>query len=267
VDEIFQSPTGITGPRASFVAEPERDRHVRRNGLDYLYAFFRLFPLGIAWPRKPDTAFGKTCRGLANVWGFVDGRAADLLEIETDPRRTTDVPSYLKDPSKPDWYSGLLDEWERAYGLPDPCFPATYSEEDRRRMLVFKVTLLGGQSRAFFEWVSAWVGYNIQIAEYAPYMTGVSEVGDTVGEYDDTGNYRWYLGAAEIRFYWSIRADQAVLQWFRAGEGGGEVGVDHHLEIFLESPIECLLRRWKPAHTELVFDYQASLNEADINIS
>jgi uncharacterized protein YmfQ (DUF2313 family) len=257
---VALSPTGITGTNAQFLAEPERDRHMRRNGLDYLYAFFRLLPLGIAWPRKPDTVFGKTCRGLANIWGFVDGRAADLLEIESDPRKTTDLPSYGPFP-------GLLDEWERAYGLPDPCFPDATSEQARREMLVFKMTLLGGQSKEFFEWVSEWVGYNVEIAEYAPYMTGVSEVGNTVGEYDDTGNYRWYLGAAEIRFYWSIRADQAVLKWFRAGQGGGECGVDHHLEIYLESPLECLLRRWKPAHTELVFDYQASLDSAEITVS
>ena len=28
--------------------------------------------------------------GLCDYWGFVDGRAADLLEIESDPRTTVE---------------------------------------------------------------------------------------------------------------------------------------------------------------------------------
>lgn len=244
----------------AFLADPKRDRHIRRSGDNYVHPLLRLFPLGIAWPRKPGTVFFQVVRGLAQIWGFVDGRAADLLEIESDPRKTTDLPSYGP-------YRGLLSDWERNWGLPDPCFPETISEEDRRRMLVLVMTLLGGQSRKFYEDIAHWVGDEIEISEYAPYMCGVSEVGDTVGEYDDTGNFRWYLGAEEIRFAWTIRSDSAVLKWFRTGAGGGECGVDHHLEIYTEAPLDCLLQRWKPAHTEIFFDYQASLDAADVEVS
>jgi uncharacterized protein YmfQ (DUF2313 family) len=225
--------------------EQSRDKHIRHSGDDYTYAFLALLPKGQAWPKEPDSTLVKACDGLSQYWGWVDGRAADLLEIESDPRKTSE----------------LLPDWERAWGLPDPCFPAATSEEDRRRMLVLVMTLLGGQSRAFYEHISAWVGVDIEIKEYAPYMCGISECGDTRNVYDDTGEYRWYLGSEEIRFFWSIRADEAVLKWFRVGEGGGECGVDHHLEIYTESPLDCLLQRWKPAHTELVFDYQASLDD------
>jgi uncharacterized protein YmfQ (DUF2313 family) len=223
----------------------ERDRIVRRVGSDYTNAFLDLLPWGIAWYREDkDSVFYKVCKGLSNFWGYVDGRANDFLRIECDPRKTIE----------------MLTDWERAWGLPDPCFPAAVSEEDRRRMLVLVMTLLGGQSRNFYERIGAWVGSEVDIKEYAPYMCGISECGDTRYEYDDTGEYRWYLGSAEIRFAWSIRADTAVLKWFRTGEGGGEVGVDHHLEIYTQSPLDCLLQRWKPAHTELVFDYQASFD-------
>lgn len=221
---------------------PPRDRHVRRSGDDYTQAFLRLLPYGQAWPRSTESVLVKACDGLSQYWGVVDGRAADLLEIESDPRKTHE----------------LLTDWERAWGLPDPCFPNATSEEDRRQMLVLEMTLLGGQSRKFYEDISAWVGTPIEIKEFAPYMTGISECGDTRMEYDDTGEYRWYLGSEEMRFFWSIRSDDAVLQWFRTGDGGGECGVDHHLEIFTESPLDCLLQRWKPAHTVLVFDYQSS---------
>ena len=50
------------------------------------------------------------------------------------------------------------------------------------------------------------------------------------------------------------------LTWFRVGPIGGEVGVDPHLLIGLAEDLECLLNRWKPAHTEIVFDYSGLTN-------
>ena len=64
------------------------DRHVRRLGQDYGDAFLTLLPQGQAWPKYPGTTLDLACRGLAEYWGFVDGRAADLLETESDPRNT-----------------------------------------------------------------------------------------------------------------------------------------------------------------------------------
>lgn len=219
----------------------DQDRHIRRDGSDYAVQFLALMPTGQAWPRAPDSTLARTCNGLNEYWGFVDGRAGDLLEIESDPRKTSE----------------LLSDWERAWGLPDPCFPPAVSEDERRAMLVFKLTLLGGQSKQFFEQISNWSGHQIFIKELSPWMCGISEVGDTRYEYDDTGAYRWYLGPPEMRYYWSIGAETAVLDWFRCGYGGGECGVDPHLRINTEVPLDCLLQRWKPAHTELVFDYSA----------
>jgi uncharacterized protein YmfQ (DUF2313 family) len=117
------------------------------------------------------------------------------------------------------------------------------------------MTMLGGQSRAWFEFVGNWVGHSITIKEWSPFMAGVSECGDTRFEYDDTGDFRWYIGAEENRFYWSASSDTAVLEWFRAGASYSEAGLHHHCEIYTESPIDCLLQRWRPAHTMLVFDY------------
>jgi uncharacterized protein YmfQ (DUF2313 family) len=211
------------------------------SGDDYAAQFIEDLPTGQAWPREPGSILVNACTGLNQYWGYVDERAGDLLEFESDPRKTTE----------------LLPDWERAWGLPDPCFPPTISLEDRRIMLVFKMTLLGEQSREFFQRISAWVGYPITIGELAPYMCGVSEVGDTRNEYDDTGLYRWYLGDEEMRFFWSVNAESAVIDWMRVGNGGGEVGVHHMLEFQTQLPIECLLQRWKPAHTEMTFDYSS----------
>ena len=224
--------------------QPPPDRHVRRSGNDYAQAFLSLLPQGQAWPRYQDSTLVLTCTGLSLYWGFVDGRAADLLETESDPRKTVE----------------LLPDWERNWGLPDPCFPAATSISERQHLLVMIMTLLGGQSRAFFQQISHWTGYTISVKEWAPFMVGVSEVGDTRYEYDQTGYYRWYLGPPEQRFYWSVAADTALIEWFRCGMLFSQCGIHPHVKIVTQSPVDCLLQRWRPAHTELVYDYSALQN-------
>ena len=114
----------------------------------------------------------------------------------------------------------------------------------------------------FIEWVADWVGHEIFITERAPFMAGISHVGDTRNMYDDSGRYRWEIGPPELRFYWSAYAAEPDLVWFRCGGGGsannwkgGQAGVDPHLRIIVAPDLDCLLNRWKPAHTMLVYDY------------
>jgi uncharacterized protein YmfQ (DUF2313 family) len=231
-----------------------RDQHVRRSGPDYLRPFLALLPLGIAWPRKPDSVLVRTCRGLSNIWGFVDGRAADLLERESDPRKTIE----------------LLPDWEASWGLPDPCFPSATTIGERQRMLVMVMTMLGGQSRAFFKWVADWIGavihmeqwtdtlgnvHNSSFHEWAPFMAGVSHVGETRMAFDKSGFYRWEIGPPEMRFYWTIEPANAAVIWFRASSG--QAGVDPHVQVRTPSEIACLFRRWKPAQTEIVYDFSS----------
>ena len=59
--------------------QPPIDVHVRRSGEDYYEAMMALLPQGQAWPRAIELTLSMTIRGLADYWGFVDGRAADLL--------------------------------------------------------------------------------------------------------------------------------------------------------------------------------------------
>jgi len=203
------------------------DKHVRRSGDDYSVALAEDLPQGQAWPRHEDSALMKTVRGLAQIWGFVDSRAADLLEIETDPRKTTEM---------------RLD-WERNWGLPDPCLPDPPTDEDiRREELVFKMTLLGRQDRQFFIDYAERIGETITIREYAPYMCGVSRVGDTrrPATSDDPGDkyFRWQLGPPWMRFYWTVELER------------------------VDSGVECILTRYKPAHTDVVFTYKSKLDRS-----
>jgi uncharacterized protein YmfQ (DUF2313 family) len=216
------------------------DRHVRRTGGDYTQALLSLLPYGQAWPRDPASTLAMACAGLADYWGFVDGRAADLLETESDPRATLE----------------LLPDWERNWGLPDPCLTHPPTALDvRRRALVTKMTLPGGQSRAFFLGVAEAYGYTVTITEFSPYMCGVSRCGDTRGVFnpDDPTRYYWQLGPPEIRFYWTIHVSALSYEYFHCNSS--QCGVDRLLEIGIASDLECAFGKLKPAHTQIVYDY------------
>jgi uncharacterized protein YmfQ (DUF2313 family) len=244
------------------------DRHVRRSGSDYREAFLSLLPNGQAWPKRSTAVLWQTCDGLCEYWGFVDSRAADLLEQESDPRITLE----------------LLPDWERNWGLPDPCYSAPQSIGARQTALVQRMTMLGSQSRQFYINFAASLGYNISITEYRPFMVGLDRCGDNrvtgdgtnpmfsdmfvrgylpicnpngdrvaSGEISEYPNYG--LGPPENRYYWTVHVHEAPLIWFRCGSGGGQTGVNPHLTIVHAQDLECILARWKPAHTEIVYDY------------
>ena len=218
------------------------DRHVRRSGDDYAEAYLALLPTGQAWPRHPLSTLVLTAYGLCQYWGFVDSRAADLLEIESDPRLTVE----------------LLPDWERAWGLPDPCVQTPQGIVARRQALLMKMTMLGGQSRQFYTDVAAGLGYNITITEYLPYQCGISRVGDTRWAKDnpqDPTRYMWQLGPPELRYYWTVHVNALSLTYFRTGIS--ECGVDRLLAIGVPEDLECVLDRWKPAHTDIVYDFSA----------
>ncbi|MGU3286446.1 YmfQ family protein [Methylobacterium mesophilicum] len=216
------------------------DQFVRRSADDYAQAFDGLHPIGPAWPRAEapvpsdtsvrgdDEALSDLTRGLAKVWGDkVDARAADLLFLETDPRYTGE----------------LLAEWERAYGLPDPCVPVVQTLPERRQALVAKITTEGGQSRAFFIGVAASLGYSITITEYVPFQFGLSSFGGSRGRLNPPG----------MRYVWRVRVSGGRSTRFQFG--ASSFGRDSLLEIREAEDLECIFRRWKPAHTLMFFDY------------
>ena len=224
---------------------------VRRLASDYALAWADLLPQGSAWSRDPNSVIQTTIGGLAGIWGSstptsaiaavsVDGRAADLLGVESDPRQTVE----------------LLSDWERAFGLPDLCVSEPLTIADRQKALVARIAFTGGQSRAWFLAYAALIGYAVSIIERAPFMCGISRCGGTVGETAENPIWRrWEIGPANLRSWWTVKVRAARLTWFRCGGGGGRVGVDPMLTIGFATDLECAFRRYKPAHTVLTFDY------------
>jgi len=141
------------------------DKWVQRTAVEYTAAFNSLLPTGPAWPRTPSEPIQEVVAGLMSIWGTeVEALAALLLQTESDPRSA----------------NILLPDWETAFGLPDICNPVPPTNIAQRQInLVTKMTLLGSQSRAFFIAQAANIGQTVTIREYAPYMCGVSQCGDT----------------------------------------------------------------------------------------
>jgi uncharacterized protein YmfQ (DUF2313 family) len=63
----------------------------------------------------------------------------------------------------------------------------------------------------------------------------------------------WQLGPPEIRYYWTVHVNALSLTYFRTGIS--ECGVDRLLAIGVPEDLECVLDRWKPAHTQIVYDF------------
>lgn len=210
---------------------PTVSKWVQRTSVEYAQGWNNLLPTGPAWPRDPTAVLQLVINGFSLIWGdTVETQAATLLVTESDPR-TTNI---------------LLPDWERAFGLPDNCLPVTTDVAQRQLNLVGKMTFIGRQDRQFFIDQCAAHGQTASIREYSPYQCGISGVGDTTNiDPDGLGSYRWGLGPPENRFYWTFTVTALTASW---------VGNDFF----------CLANRWKPAHTQVVFDYSA-LSEANFS--
>lgn len=211
-------------------------RAIRATGADFAEVLADLLPEGEAWPREPESVLMQLVRGLAQVEELIDGRAADLLERESDPRNAIE----------------MLTDWERTAGLPDPCVAEPITVPERQRALVDRLTARGAQSLAYFHSIATRLGYTISIVEHAPFMAGVSEAGWYDPNLGDNRS-RWEIGEETIRFYWTVYVGKTRVTWFQAG--AGTAGIDPLARIALFLDIECLFRRYKPAHTEVVFSY------------
>lgn len=190
---------------------------------DYLRQMQALLPPGPAWPKDDDALLTRMLGALAAELARVDGRVQKLVD-EDDPRLAAE----------------LLLDWERVAGLPDTCVALsgqTQSIAQRRAALVARLTMLGGQSKAYFIALAASLGYTVTITEFRPFRAGQSRSGDPV--------------ATNWQFAWQVNAPLNTVTPFRAGNA---VAGDP-INSWGNKLLECVLSRFKPAHTTVVFAY------------
>lgn len=192
---------------------------------EYVEQLKALLPPGPAWPRGDSASMFAL---LIETWGAefarVDARARALI-LEADPRFCQET----------------FEDWLKQWGLPDDCIKlwSTVNNTTLRKLLIQKVTSIGGQTPKFFIDLASMFGYTIEIDEFRGY-TVMADTLDVLAE--------------EL---WPSTWEVNVLQTAGAKMTYHEVtgGVEEPLAWWGDALIECLIRRYAPAHTEVSFAY------------
>lgn len=184
----------------------------------FLQALVYLLPQGFAWPRHPDSTLMRTMRAIAGTFDALHSFTHATVK-EWQPINTT----------------ARLAEWEEATGLPDLCFGANQTEEQRRYMLLLR--LRGSElvfedsspaSPAAIEAMCLAVGYMVQVAYNTPFRMGFR-----------CGRR---LGVLDGQLYLTV-----TLPSGRMRVGSGRVGDRLIYGTKTSSDLACLLRRTLPA--------------------
>lgn len=176
------------------------------NAEQYGLAALRLLPPSRLWPTHPDSTLRRLLRAFGAGFARVESRGSELL-AEVFP------PSTLE----------LLEDWERALGLPDECTPLGETLQVRRARAVAKLTLQASPTAQRFQALAEQLGYE----------------GVTVQD-----------GPGPLEF--TVAVPDARVTYFRAGES--RCG-DPLARFDGPSDLECILNKEKPAHTRLIFSY------------
>lgn len=190
--------------------------------IDYLAQLQALLPLGPAWPKDADALLTRLLGGLSQELSRVDSRARQLAD-ESDPRTVSE----------------LFADWERVAGLPDACviaFAGDQSVAQRRAALVGRLATLGGQSAAYYISLAASLGYTVTVTEFQEHA-----VTDDVehGLYGSAWNFAWQVNAA-LNTVIDITVDSSV---------------EDLIAAWGNSLLECVIKRFAPAHTYVLFSY------------
>jgi Uncharacterized protein conserved in bacteria len=188
---------------------------------DFLQQLIRLTPPGSAFTTESTSNWVKLLSAIAQTCERVDANAVLLL-----------------DEAFPDTTTLLLPNWERVAGLPDECSELGDTYEVRRLKLIQKLTSRGGQAKDYFIEVAAALGYTVTITEFRPFRIGISRIGDPLCNED------WW-------FVWQVNSALNTIIWFRASKSGA----GEPLASWGNVRLECIMNKYKPAHTIVQFAY------------
>ena len=167
---------------------------------------------------------------------IVVDRAVSGAELDRAQKRVADLLSELD----PRAAGETLTDWERVYGLPDPCVPLGQSFAQRRAALVAKVFESGGMTRDYYIAQAAVLGYpGAEIEEFGA-MTCNDDCNHAL--YSEAWNFFWRLNVAQSTRITTMDCVSAC---------------DDPLRAWSNDALECVMARIKPAHTVLFIDYGA----------
>lgn len=200
------------------------------NQKDYVGQIKALLPPGVAWNRDDVSS---TCALMIECWAWeltrIDARIQSLIE-EADPRTCIET----------------FNEWLIQWGVPDPCLElwgamtnAGLVPEVLRKALVQKISEPGGNSLGFFVRLAKAYGYDITIFDRSGSFHVMSYITDPISA--KVKPHHWYAlvykGGGTVTWHNTKGDATEPIAWW-----GDKI-------------IECLLRRYCPAHTELSIGY------------
>ena len=180
-----------------------------------------LLPVGAAWEQNaPGSVVSATSDATAGELARVDQRSDDL-QNELDPSTATE----------------MLTDWERVLGLPEDCTNVVGTLSQRRAAAAAKYALVGGQSPQYYIDLAAKNGFEITITEFQLFTMG-SSMGDPITSEADI--YSFQVNAPE----------ETIRDFVSGGSQSGD-----RLREWGNEQLECLINKYKPAHTIATFAY------------
>lgn len=189
----------------------------------YREMLYRLTPRGRAWSRERASTLYQKYSAIGQELERIDLRGVQLIE-ESDPRTTVE----------------MLEDWERALGIPDACTPPALTLERRRSDIVARLTQQGSLSKQFLIDFALNLGFTITIDEFRPFRAGFSEAGDPLTNGD------WV-------YTFLVHAPIETINYFSAGISQAGDPLANWGNDFLE----CAINKRKPAETIALFAYGA----------
>lgn len=194
----------------------------------------KLFPPGKAFDFVKGSTGEIYTNTLVQEFARTEERGQQLL-TELDPRFTFE----------------MLDSWERLLGIPDECTPEDVEPTIalRRARILQKLTTGGGQSKAFYRLIAAQLGYDVEaldVVNFRDFRVGVSRVGEPLSNSQEGGgeNTGW-------PFTFQIRAPANFVRRFTVGQST----VGERLVVSENQTLECVIRKFAPAHVTVLFSY------------
>ncbi len=191
----------------------------------YTAAMIAGLPQGPAFPREGAEKRDGLIRAIAREFALED----DLVDS-------------LMNEASPLTASITLEEWEADFGLPDCDHQHATTLQERRAAVHEKRTRVGSLNPNAIVALAKKLGYDAEIIERRPFVTGLSRCGDR-------------LGRATSRFWWSVRVYEARITRFRTGMSrAGE----KLMGIARAEDLVCVLERINHSHMKLTFSYEGN---------
>lgn len=193
--------------------------------LEFTEQLKELLPPGPAFPRGDSSSLlAMLLEVFATELSRADSRI-DALLTEADPGFAVET----------------FQEWLTQWGLPDECALQWQNLNDQtlRDLLLWKITSNGSPTVKFFVDLAAMFGYSIFIDEFRRFRV-TSRVTDVLA--DENWAHYWRVNV--------INTGDSSVTWHRVTGEAKEP-----LAWWGDNLIECLIRRYAPAHTVLSFGY------------